>query len=46
MLDAGKPQIQVEYSSNTTACPAKVSGVTLSVYSGEVLNSTQINLDC
>ena len=46
MLKAGKPQIRVEYDSQTTECPAKEKGVTLSVYSGYVLNTLDINLDC
>lgn len=46
MLKAQKPQIRVEYESRTKKCPAKVKGVTFSVYSGEVLNTKDINLDC
>ena len=46
MLDAGKPQIRVEYDSLVTVCPAKQSGVTFSVYSSYVLNTLDINLDC
>jgi hypothetical protein len=46
MLDAGKPQIRVEYESRTKTCPKKENGVTFSVYSGKVLNTKHINLDC
>jgi len=46
ILKAGKPQIRVEYKSSVKKCPAKVDGVTFSVYSGETLNTKQINLDC
>jgi len=46
ILKAGKPQIRVEYKSSVKKCPAKVDGVTFSVYSGEVLNTKHINLDC
>jgi hypothetical protein len=45
-LKAQKPQIRVEYKSKTKKCPAKVKGVTFSVYSGAVLNTKSINLDC
>lgn len=48
MLDAGKPQLQVEYYSKTTSCSAVSvpKGVTFSVYSDGVLNTQDINLDC
>jgi hypothetical protein len=46
MLKASKPQIRVEYHSNTTKCPTKQSGVTFSVYSGFKLDTKEINLDC
>jgi hypothetical protein len=46
MLKANKPQIRVEYYSNTTKCPTKQKGVTFSVYKNGNLNTKDINLDC
>lgn len=45
-LKANKPQIRVEYENSVKTCPAKVNGVTFSVYSGLTLDSKKITLDC
>ncbi|WWD00946.1 hypothetical protein V866_007884 [Kwoniella sp. B9012] len=45
-LKAGKPQIRIEYESSIKKCPSLKQGQQLLVYSGSVVNSTQITLSC
>jgi hypothetical protein len=46
-LDAGKPQIQIEYNNRITECPADIpAGRSLAVYSGRTLDTRTITLNC
>ncbi|WVQ69620.1 uncharacterized protein L199_007840 [Kwoniella botswanensis] len=45
-IKAGKPQIRIEYESSIKKCPSLKQGQQLLVYSGSVVNSTQITLSC
>ncbi|OCF53972.1 hypothetical protein L486_08529 [Kwoniella mangroviensis CBS 10435] len=45
-LEAGKPQIRIEYESSIKRCPSLKQGQQLLVYSDTVVNSTQITLSC
>lgn len=46
MLDAKKPQLQVEYERNTTSCPTPVQGVTFYVHEHDKLDPLDVFLDC
>ena len=46
MLDAKKPQLQVEYLRNTTRCPTPVQGVTFYVHESDKLDPLDVFLDC
>ncbi|WVW78081.1 hypothetical protein I302_100032 [Kwoniella bestiolae CBS 10118] len=45
-LKASKPQIRIEYKSSIKKCPSLKTGQQLLVYSGTVVNSSQITLSC